>query len=1123
MKFLNICSRVVSSFLILSFSILPAAPAFAQLGGVTPPPVPPVVIPLPPADTTPPVISGIASLSLGIFDATIAWTTDELAVSTFQYGTTTSYGSSASISVSALLAHTAVLTGLAANTTYYYCIHATDLAGNSSSSCGHSLTTAAAPILVDATPPNISLITVVSATSTASISFTTDEVANSEVEYGLTAGYGSASSLDTDLSLGHTVALSGLAPDTEYHYRIRTADQVGNTAFSPDEVFTMAALPVVIVAPPADTTPPVISGVGQLSLGITDSTIVWETNELAVSTLEYGTTTSYGSQAMLPLSALLAHTATLTGLSSGTTYYYCIHATDLAGNSSSSCAHTFTTEAAPVSPALSDTTPPALSLIIAAPVIASDATISWSVSELADGQVEYGATADYGLASNLDSDFSLDHSITLSGLMPDTTYHFRVKSADQSGNLAASFDMTFTTEGLPPAEEIEGGTEEMTGPLPETTSTLNFSAIEASSISGSAAAVNWQTSLPSDSQVEYGDSEALGLATSVSSDLVTSHSIILPNLSADTNYIFRVKSRPLGAPAAFVSENYEFNTLSAAVPVIIPANITLISSSGVSSSEATVSWETDKPASTQVEYGLSTEYGQASVLDSALASSHSVSLSNLEPETLYHFRARSEDADGNVTFSEDYTFMTSAPATAPTPPGGSSGPSAPVVLPAPAAVALSIGAYDEDSVELAWNVSSADSDAAAQYDIRYSASPINGSNFENAAEAQSAPIPFEDLSPSGTSRRYIISGLTKGTTYYFAAKSKFEESPYSDISNIVSASTTEGASVDNEAPRQGNSQNENVPQGNQGSQESGHGVFNASAAAGGGSEISYGGNAAGSSPSSFEPTVVKGEGADGEIVFSWNNPGEANFVRTVIVKKDGSYPSSPSDGKVIYEGRGTTFSDTSLENGKTQYYALYSYNHDRIYSPAVRLSLAAVAGKKEVVFNESGFIESAVPVFHFTKVLQKGNKDIEIEHLQEILSAENSYPEKYITGYFGSLTESALKIFQAKRSLPATGAVDAATQKELNLASQSETKLEIPSDYALLDTDLKLGAQGEAVKDLQIFLTYEGSYAEAIISGYFGKYTKTAVQKFQKKYGVTPVSGLVSYKTRHKMRQLVGL
>ena len=125
-----------------------------------PPPVAPVVAPIiqtitPPADTTAPVISGVANLSLGIHDGTIAWITDELAVSTLEYGASLAYGSSATLGVSALLAHTAVLLGLTPNTTYYYCIHATDGLGNASSSCGHSFTTAAQVVIADTTPPNV--------------------------------------------------------------------------------------------------------------------------------------------------------------------------------------------------------------------------------------------------------------------------------------------------------------------------------------------------------------------------------------------------------------------------------------------------------------------------------------------------------------------------------------------------------------------------------------------------------------------------------------------------------------------------------------------------------------------------------------------------------------------------------------------------------------------------------------------------------------------------------------------------------------------------------------------------------------------------------------------------------
>ncbi len=114
---------------------------------------------------------------------------------------------------------------------------------------------------------------------------------------------------------------------------------------SQDTAFVFAQTLDAVTPAPSDTTAPVISGVAVTSVGINEVTIVWSTDEAAVSTLEYGTTNAYGQSAALPATALLAHTATLTSLTAGTTYHYCIHATDAVDNKSSSCGHTFAAEA----------------------------------------------------------------------------------------------------------------------------------------------------------------------------------------------------------------------------------------------------------------------------------------------------------------------------------------------------------------------------------------------------------------------------------------------------------------------------------------------------------------------------------------------------------------------------------------------------------------------------------------------------------------------------------------------------------------------------------------------------------------------------------------------------------
>jgi hypothetical protein len=73
------------------------------------------------------------------------------------------------------------------------------------------------------------------------------------------------------------------------------------------------------------------------------------------------------------------------------------------------------------------------------------ATVTWSTDEASDSQVEYGTTTSYGSTTTLDSTMATSHSQALTGLLPDTTYHYRVRSKDATGNLVVSTDGTFAT------------------------------------------------------------------------------------------------------------------------------------------------------------------------------------------------------------------------------------------------------------------------------------------------------------------------------------------------------------------------------------------------------------------------------------------------------------------------------------------------------------------------------------------------------------------------------------------------------------------------------------------------------------------------------------------------------
>lgn len=77
---------------------------------------------------------------------------------------------------------------------------------------------------------------------------------------------------------------------------------------------------------------------------------------------------------------------------------------------------------------------------------------------------------------------------------------------------------------------------------------------------------------------------------------------------------------------------------------------------GLAVEGSTVSWITDEPATSRVEFGLSPAYGDE-VSDGAFVTDHAVALPGLAPLTTYYYRAHSQDPAGNAA-SLDGSFTT---------------------------------------------------------------------------------------------------------------------------------------------------------------------------------------------------------------------------------------------------------------------------------------------------------------------------------------------------------------------------------------------------------------------------------------------------------------------------------
>jgi len=65
------------------------------------------------------------------------------------------------------------------------------------------------------------------------ITWTTDVPADSQVQFGLTPGYGSATPVDRTLVRSHSVTITGLARRTHYFFQVLSRDATGNLSASP--------------------------------------------------------------------------------------------------------------------------------------------------------------------------------------------------------------------------------------------------------------------------------------------------------------------------------------------------------------------------------------------------------------------------------------------------------------------------------------------------------------------------------------------------------------------------------------------------------------------------------------------------------------------------------------------------------------------------------------------------------------------------------------------------------------------------------------------------------------------------------------------------------------------------
>lgn len=502
-----------------------------------------------------PTVTTGAATSVTDLRATLNATVNPAGVSStlsFEYGPTSAYGSTV---------NTAIVTGtssvtksssvyLGAASTFHYRAKLTNDDGTYYGA-DMTVTTPAAgtpPSIINAPSSSNIAATGVSITQTGLV--IGSSTATLVLEYGPTTAYGAQVIYPTPLAPGIdkivTMALTGLAPGTTYHYRARLTNQQG-TATGADGTFTTCQLPVVTTGNPATVNLTSATLQGSANAGGGSLSLVfqyWASTADSLSTSSPTPSTATGSSTVSP-------TATPTTLLPGIRYFYRLVGTDRASVVYNGEIREFTTPALGL---------PSVIAGQATSVLADAVTISTTAVQPgappATVTIEYGTTSDYGSVTEgriVQSAASLSPSFKLQDLSPETTYHYRATIVDASGTFHGG-DMQFTTAAVS---------------LTTTTSV-------AQSITSTGATLNGTFKLnagPSVASFEYGTDTSYGSSISASSQPLAatsgtySLSAVPTNLLPGTLYHYRaVQVNPYGT---VYGADQTFTTLASDQPVAI--------------------------------------------------------------------------------------------------------------------------------------------------------------------------------------------------------------------------------------------------------------------------------------------------------------------------------------------------------------------------------------------------------------------------------------------------------------------------------------------------------------------------------------------------------------------------
>lgn len=446
------------------------------------------------------------------------------------------------------------------------------------------------------------------------------------------ANYQIYHSLD-NVSFSRRATTSGIAfVDTgltqeRHYYKIRACDSTNNCG-----AFTA----VLSLVPDGKYTEPaeLLSQPELSSLTTKQVRIGWTTDRASDSKVAYGLKPGqyYPGEPSMP-SQVTDHEVSLSNLTPGTTYFYKVKWTDEDGNTGASKEFQFTTLPAP---SITDPKVKAVGL--------STASIEYVAKGASSVKIYYGLNQGFGGVQELATSVNETKYVTvLDGLRDGTTYYYKIAAVDAEGDEYGGSTLTLTTVARP---QIQNVTIEQVAEAAQPSVT-----------------VQWTTNTETSSIVSYYPVDDPGAARDVVTVALVAgeHKLRITDLRPQTAYALVAKGRD-GYGNEAVSDVHRFTTSTDTRPAKI-SNVKVEGSKsqgGTSQTQLVVTWTTDEPATSQVEFGVGSGggYGQKTQEDSNLTTNHLVVIPNLTPSEVYHLRVISKDAADNESKSADVGTIT---------------------------------------------------------------------------------------------------------------------------------------------------------------------------------------------------------------------------------------------------------------------------------------------------------------------------------------------------------------------------------------------------------------------------------------------------------------------------------